>query len=411
MRKALIVVALALLAGGLWWWKRPAPDTAAPGLAAPSAGGASAPAGPPQVVGVVKAQQQDVPVRLEATGTVTPLNTVDLRAQVTSTIAQVLVKEGQMVRKGELLFRFDDRADRAQLEKARAQLARDRAQLADAERQQRRAQELVQQKFIAQSALDTALTNFEAAQALVKSDEVAVQAAQVQLSYSELRAPISGRVGSVNVYPGSLVQPASTATPLLNIAQLDPISIAFNVPETELAALLAAAKAGSLSAEAVLPGSPRTPGGAPPLVGKVSFVDNAVDASTGTIKVKAEFDNKAQLLWPGQYLRVRLVLRTLKDAVVVPQAALILRGQDRSVYVVDAEGKAKLVPIKLRQPFGELAAIEGVQAGEQVVLDGKQNLRPGTVLKVQPTQLNPANRPAGPASGASAADSASGAAR
>ncbi|MEO3690134.1 efflux RND transporter periplasmic adaptor subunit [Roseateles paludis] len=414
MRKALIVVALALLAGGLWWWKRPAPDVtaAAPTLGAPSAGGASAPAGPPQAVGAVKAQQQDVPVRLEATGTVTPLNTVDLRAQVTSTIAQVLVKEGQMVRKGELLFRFDDRADRALLEKARAQLARDRAQLADAERQQRRAQELVQQKFIAQSALDTALTNFEAAQALVKSDEVAVQAAQVQLSYSELRAPISGRVGSVNVYPGSLVQPASTATPLLNIAQLDPISIAFNVPETELAALLAAARAGSLSAEAVLPGSPRAPGNAPPLVGKVSFVDNAVDASTGTIKVKAEFDNKAQLLWPGQYLRVRLVLRTLKDAVVVPQAAIILRGQDRSVYVVDAEGKAKLVPIKLRQPFGELAAIEGIQPGEQVVLDGKQNLRPGTPLKVQPAQVNPAGgRPGGAASAASSPDSASGAAR
>ena len=411
MRKALIVVPLALLAGGLWWWKHPTPDAAAPGLAAPSAGGASAPAGPPQAVGVARALQQDVPVRIEVTGTVTPLNVVDLRAQVTSTIAQVLVKDGQMVRKGELLFRFDDRADRAQLDKARAQLARDRAQAADLERQQRRASELVQQKFIAQSALDTATANLEAAQALVRSDEVAVQAAQVQLSYSELRAPISGRAGQVNVFPGTLVQPAATATPLVNIAQLDPISIAFNVPETELAALLAAARAGSLSAEAVLPGSPRAPGNAPPLVGKVSFVDNAVDASTGTIKVKAEFDNKAQLLWPGQYLRVRLVLRTLKDAVVVPQAALILRGQDRSVYIVDAEGKAKLVPIKLRQPFGELAAIEGIQPGDQVVLAGKQNLRPGTPLKVQPAQLNPANRPPGAASAASGPDSASGATR
>lgn len=393
--KFLVVVGVAALATGLWWWKRPAPE-AATGPAAAPASAASAAVAPPQSVGVVKALKQDVPVRLEASGTVTAVNSVDLRAQTTTTVAQVLVKDGQSVKKGDLLFRFDDRADRAALDKARAQLLRDRATLADLERQHRRAVDLLSQKFVAQSAVDTALANLEAGQALVKSDEVAVQAAQVQLSYSELRAPISGRVGTVNAFPGTLVQPAAAAPALLNIAQIDPISIAFNLPETELAPLLAAAKkGGEMTAEAVLPTAPK---GTPPVVGKVVFVDNNVDASTGTIKVKAQFDNQAEQLWPGQYLKVRVTLRTLKDAVVVPQAAVILRGQERSVYVVTPEGTAKQLPVQVTRPFGELAVVEGVPAGSDVVVEGKQNLRPGTPLRVQQAQVNPAAKPASAAS-------------
>jgi RND family efflux transporter MFP subunit len=397
MRVKLIVVGLAVVAGGLWWWKRSPVDPA--GTAPAAATATSGAALPVQSVGVVKALKQDVPVRLEASGTVTAINSVDLRAQTTTTVAQVLVKEGQSVRKGDLLFRFDDRADRASLDKARAQLLRDRATLADLERQHRRATELLAQKFVSQSAVDTALANLESGQALVKSDEVAVQAAQVQLSYSELRAPINGRVGTVNVYPGSLVQAAAAAPALLNIAQVDPITIAFNLPESELAPLLAAARGGEMGAEALLPGSPR---GTPPVTGKVVFVDNNIDPSTGTIKVKAQFDNRTELLWPGQYLRVRVTLRTLKDAVVVPAAALILRGQDRSVYVVAPDTTAKQVPVQLRHSFGEMAVVEGIGAGDQVVVDGKQNLRPGTPLKLQQALVNPAARaasaPEGPAS-------------
>lgn len=378
-----------------------------PRESAPAAGGsAAAPAGaasalPPQSVSVIAVKTADVPVTVEASGTVTPLQSVDLRAQTTSTVAQVLVKDGQFVKKGELLFRFDDRADRASLEKARAQLARDRASQADLDRQLRRARELQAQNFIAASAVDTAQAAYDAGVALVKSDEAAVQAAQVTLSYNELRAPISGRAGIVSVFPGSLVQANATATPLVNIAQMDPISIAFTLPETQLGALLAATQAGRLEAEALPP--PGAPRGAASIRGQVTVVDNLVDATTGTIKVKAEFDNRAQTLWPGQYLRVRVTLRTVKGAVVVPQAAIILRGNERLVYVAQADNTARLLPVQLRFAQGEQAIVEGLEAGMRVVMDGKQNLRPGTPLKIQPLPT------AQPASAASAA--ASGAAR
>jgi RND family efflux transporter MFP subunit len=367
---------------------------AAAGTSAP-AGAASAP--PAQNVGVVKVRQADVPVVVEASGTVTALQSVDLRAQTTSTVAQVLVKDGQSVKKGELLFRFDDRAQRAELEKARAQLARDRAALGDLERQFKRAQELVAQNFVSRSALDTAQANLESGQALVKSDEAAIQAAQVTLGYNELRAPINGRVGIVSVYPGSLVQANATAAPLVNIAQLDPIAVTFVVPETQLAPLLAATRAGDLEVEAITPGSAR---GTAAIKGRVTAVDNLVDAATGTIKVKAEFDNKTQALWPGQYLRVRVTLRTLKGVTVVPQAAIIMRGNERSVYVVGPDNTAKLVPVQVRQSMGEQAVVEGLDASAQVVMEGKQNLRPGTPLRIQPS-----------GGGAAAAAAASGASK
>lgn len=381
---------LALLAG----CGRKDDVAGAPASGAPApAGAASAP--PPQNVTVVQVRQADVPITVEASGTVTALQSVDLRAQTTSTVAQVLVKDGQTVTKGQLLFRFDDRADGAALEKARAQLARDRASLSDLERQLNRARELRAQNFIAPSAVDTAQANFDAGQALVRSDEAAVQAAQVTAGYNELRAPISGRAGIVSVYPGSLVQANATAAALVNIAQLDPIAITFTVPETQLASLLAATRAGELDVEA--PPPPGAPKGAAAIKGRVTAVDNLVDTTTGTIKVKAEFDNKAQALWPGQYQRVRVTLRTLKGATVVPQAAIIMRGNDRSVYVVGPGNTAKLVPVQLRQAMGEQVVVDGLDATAQVVLDGKQNLRPGTPLRIQA----PAAAASKPASGAS----------
>ena len=374
----LLLISCGLAFAALSGCGRKAEGGAAPGA---PAGAASAP--PAQNVGVVKVRQADVPITVEASGTVTALQSVDLRAQTTSTVAQVLVKDGQNVRKGELLFRFDDRADRAALDKARAQLARDRASLADLERQLTRAKELKAQNFIAQNAVDTAQANFDAGQALIRSDEAAVQAAQVAVGYNELRAPISGRAGIVSVFPGSLVQANATAAPLVNIAQLDPIAISFTVPETQLGSLLSATRAGQLDVEALPP--PGSPRGAASIKGRVTAVDNLVDATTGTIKVKAEFDNKAQALWPGQYLRVRVTLRTLQGVTVVPQAAIIMRGNERSVYVVGPDNTAKLVPVQLRQAMGEQVVVEGLDATAQVVMEGKQNLRPGMPLRIQPS--------------------------
>jgi len=374
MRATSPLILCALLVTGLaGCGKKDAGSASAPGAAA------SAPQA--QNVSVMQVKQADVPITVEASGTVTALQSVDLRAQTTSIVSQVLVKDGQSVKKGDLLFRFDDRGDRAAMEKARAQIARDRASMSDLERQLNRAKELKGQNFIAQSAVDTAQANFDAGQALLRSDEAALQATQVTLGYNELRAPISGRVGIVSVYPGSLVQANSSAAPLVNIAQLDPIAISFTVPETQLGALLSATRAGELDVEALPP--PGSARGATSIKGRVTAVDNLVDAATGTIKVKAEFDNKAQALWPGQYLRVRVTLRILKGVTVVPQAAIILRGTERSVYVVGPDNTAKLVPVQMRQAMGEQAVVEGLDATAQVVMDGKQNLRPGTPLRIQ----------------------------
>lgn len=404
-----LTLIVIVLAGAGWWWKgRSASDGEGKGTANAPAAGASAARSAPQLVGVWKAQKQDVPVSLEASGTVVALATVDLRAQTTSTVRELLIKDGDMVRKGQPLFRFDDRADRANLDKARAQLARDRASLADLERQLKRAEELKAQGFVAQNAVDTALSNVEAASALIQSDEAAVQAAQVALSYNEVRAPFAGRAGQLNVVPGTLVQANAAALPLVSIAQLHPIGVGFVVPETQLAAVLAAtrgSKAEGLEAQVIMPGARGAKAAEEAIKGRVTFVDNLVDASTGTLKLKAEFANDKQALWPGQYVRVRMVLRTLKDAVVVPQAAIIQRGNERSVYVAGPDGTAQQKVVQTRYPFGELVVVEGVEAGEQVVLDGKQNLRPGVPLKLQPAALNPA------AAARKASDAASGASK
>lgn len=405
---ALSLIVLMLVAGGGWWWKArsaEARSATSPAEGATVSARAASGAGGTQLVGVVTAQRRDVPVTVEASGTVTPINQVDIRAQTTSTVRDVLVRDGQTITKGQPLFRFDERADRANLDKARAQLARDKASLADLQRQYERAKDLLAQKFVAQSAVDTALANLEAGRSLVDGDTAALQSATVALSYNEVRAPFGGRAGAVNVWPGSLVQASATGTPLVNIVQIDPIAVSFNLPETELAPVLDAmrpvegTKAVPLEVQAMLPtieGGPArkdSRGGQPVDAiarGRLSFVDNLVDATTGTIKLKAEFENGAQKLWPGQYLRVRMTLRSMPGVVVIPQAAIILRGSDRQVYVVGPDRTAQLKPVTLRYTFGEMAVVDGVDAGALVVLDGKQNLRPGTPVRTQPAAVDPA---------------------
>jgi RND family efflux transporter MFP subunit len=378
-------------------------------------------------------QRRDAPVNVEVAGTVVPLNSVEIRPQVSSTVLKVAVQEGQPVRRGDVLFVMDDRNERANLEKARAQLQRDRATLADYERQYKRAQELRAQNFIAQSALDSSQTQFEAQQALLRTDEAAVQAAEVALSYTTLRAPMDGRCGVVSVNPGSLVQPNGAA--LLTINQIDPIGVSFNVPEAQLSGLLAAAgiaraAAGKPAAAASAQGRPASAAGKAPvggpsptlsvllptggerrrggepaaaLPGRLSFVDNAVDTATGTIRAKGTLPNGQQQLWPGQYVSVRLTLRTLENALVIPQAAIIQRGAERTVYVVGADDTVQARAVQIRQPLGEFVAVEGLNDGERVVVEGKQNLRPGGAVRI-------AAAPAGKgASGAAA--SASGASR
>jgi RND family efflux transporter MFP subunit len=284
----------------------------------------------------------------------------------------VHIKEGQFVRSGELLFTLDDRNDRANLDKANAQLARDQASLSDLERQYKRSQELVAQKFISQGASDTLQTQVEAQQALLKSDQAAVQLAKIAISNGAIFAPMAGRVGAINVTSGSLVQPTST---LASLTQINPISVSFSVPEGSLQSLLEARRRGAVVVKASRANTDKA------LDGKLSFIDNAVDPVAGTIRVKAEFDNSDTALWPGQYVNTKITVSTLKDAVVVPLAALVTQTNGRLVYAMREDKTVKQYPVGLLYTFDVNAVVSGLKGGENIIVEGKQNLRSGS--KVQ----------------------------
>jgi RND family efflux transporter MFP subunit len=337
------------------------------------ANGARGGAMPPTTVNVVPVKRQDVAIEVGSNGTVTPLRTVDLHPQTTSTIRTVHIKEGQFVKAGQLMFSLDDRADRANVDKAKAQVARDQASLADLERQYKRSQDLFAQKFIAQSAVDSLKSQVDAARALLQSDAAAARANHVSASYNEIRAPMSGRVGSINVFPGSLVQ---LATSLTTITQLDPITVAFTLPESSLASLMQAQRGGKVEVEA------RAGSEGKPVKGNLSFIDNMVDPTSGTIKVKAEFANGDNNLWPGQYVNTRVTVRTLKDATVIPQNAIITNVKGTFVYVMAQDGTARMVPVSTLYAFGVNAAVGGLSGSEKVITEGKQNLRPGGKVRL-----------------------------
>ena len=362
-----VLVGVVCVAGGAWYMTQQGTEAAPP----KSAGGQG-----PTTVSVTKPQRRDVPVVLQANGTVVPLSTVDLHPQTTATIVKVHIKEGQFVKAGDLLFSLDDRSERANLDKAQAQVMRDRASLADLERQYRRSLELLSQKFIAQGAVDTLKSQLDAAAALLNADIAAARSVSVDASYTSIRAPMSGRVGAIPVYPGSLVQ---LATSLTTITQLDPINVSFTLPESSLSGLLQAQHAGTVPVT-VSVGSP-----AREIQGKLSFIDNSVDPQAGVIRVKAEFGNKDTDLWPGQYVNTKLVSQVLKDALVVPQNAIISNTRGTFVYAVAPDQTAKMVKITRLHSFGEHAAVSGLDGSEQVIVDGKQNLRPGSKVRIAAT--------------------------
>ncbi|HSV59706.1 MAG TPA: efflux RND transporter periplasmic adaptor subunit [Variovorax sp.] len=383
MKKKVVLPVLAVLvvgAAALWWGLSRQAATGAITKGGQAGNGAAA------VVTLAQASKQDVPVTVQVNGSVVSLNSVDLRPQITNTVREVHVKEGQFVKAGQLLFSLDERADQANLAKARAQQLKDEATLADLERQYKRNQELLAQNFISKSAADATLSQLEAQRAAVAADRAAVQAAQVALGYSTLRAPIAGRIGAVNIYPGSLVQPGGS---LLTITQLDPIAVSFPVPEDKLQDLLAAAR-GQTTVQAIVPGRK-------PLQGRLDFVDNTVDPQIGTVRAKAVFDNADQSLWPGQFVETQVTVRTLKDVTVIPAAAVMLLADGSSVYVVDGQNTATRRKVEPLYTFGTQVAVKGLEPGEQVVLEGKQNVRQGGKVRTDaPRAQPPAGGPTGP---------------
>ena len=373
-----IVVALGV-AGG-WWGSRSTKQDAQAAKKASS--------GIPVVT--VRSESRDVPVKLRANGTVASLQSVDLRAQITSTVREVHIREGQNVQKGDLLVSLDARAEEANLRKAEAQVEKDRADLATAMRNLERQRELFNQKFIAQAALDTAQNQVDTLKGQMAVDAAAVEAARVARAYTEIRAPFAGRTGVIPVRAGSLVQPAqntaASAPPLVTITQIDPISVTFTLPEQELATVQAGMRSGNVPVTAT------SSSGTDTFKGKLTFVDNAVDTATGTIRVKAEFANPNGHLWPGMYVNVELAPRTITNATVIPAQAVQTGPENRFVYVVGEDRKVASKPVKLAYLEEGVAVVTGLAPGERIVTEGGQNLRPGSTV-VEADRSQPAEAP------------------
>ena len=323
---------------------------------------------PPVTVSTVPVEQKDLAVRLRATGVVSPINSVDVKAQTNSIIGKVFVRDGQFVKAGDVLFTLDARTEEANIMKAQAQLAKDTASLGDAQRQLKRAQELAAQSFIAQGQVDTASANVDVWTATVNSDKAAIDAARVALSYARILAPQSGRIGTVNVSNGATVQ--ANITNLLTITQVNPIAVTFTLPQRNISDALEALKAGGAPVTATLADNGGT------FKGKLQFVDSQIDAASGSVKAKAYFKNDEEKLWPGAYVEVQQTLREIKEALVIPQGAVIYSARGPFAYVVE-NGKAVARPLKIVQAQGAEIAVTGVTLGEPIILEGKQNVRPG----------------------------------
>lgn len=367
MKKISIAIALLAISSAAWYgWNK----QASPAPEANKAGAKNE--GPPTPVSTVLAKRQDVPIILTANASVSPLASVDLRPQVANTIVKVHVAEGDTVKQGQLLFSLDQRNELANVARAKAQIAKGQATLQDLERQLQRSNDLLAQNFISRGASDTLQTQLQAQRASLAVDHANLQTAQVALDYTSIKAPMNGRVGAINVYPGSLVQPS---TSLLQISQLNPINLTFTAPEEQISQLIAAQKNAAVVVQTSLPGSNTV------LQGKLSFIDNAVDSNSGAIKLKAQFDNPEHLLWPGQYSNVSMTVKTMRDVVVVPIAAVVTNVRGKSVFTVEAGQTAKLKPVTLVYAFGANAVVSGIEGGEKVIVDGRQNLRPGGKIK------------------------------
>ena len=338
---------------------------------------------PPQVVTTKVVEKKSMPIIVEATGNIVAANIVDIRPQTTNLVSKIHIKEGQEVKKGDLLFTLDDRADKANFEKAKA-LADDAA------RQYKRSIELLEKKFLSQAAVDTSLAN-------MKSAEATARAAEVALSFDYIRSPIRGRAGVINIFPGSLVQAgtnvststSATATTttgaMVTITQLDPINVQFTVSEKEIPLLL-----GDDHTNDPLTVSVDVTGSQTPIEGKVYVVDNQIDPAIGAVRVKAQMDNKNNIMIPGQFVRVRLKAKTLQDALVVPTQAIVTNTKGDHLYVVEKDNKVALKPVKVIYQYQGETVVSGVDETAKVVVEGKQNLRPNSVIKEAPTSAEKA---------------------
>jgi multidrug efflux system membrane fusion protein len=327
------------------------------------------------------ATRKSMPITLTVVGTAEAYSTVAVRSQITGELTSVAFSDGDDVTKGQLLFSLDRRPFETALEQAEANLQRDLAQAANAKAQTDRYRDLTSRGIATKEQLDQFATNAVALDATVAADRAAVESAKVQLTYATILSPISGRTGKLMVHPGNLVR-ANDTTPLVVINQIAPIYVSFGVPETQLGALKESMARRALDVEA----RPSEDKG-PPSRGHVSFLDNAVDPTTGTIEIRGRFPNEDRRLWPGQFVNVTVTLGVEPDAIVVPTTAVQNGQQGTYVFVVKGDSTVELRPVKVSRAAGaETVVRSGLAAGETVVTEGQLRLVPGVRITARAGQ-------------------------
>jgi multidrug efflux system membrane fusion protein len=345
-------------------------------------------------VAVAPVQRQDMPVYLSGLGAVTAFNTANIKSRVDGQIMKVNFREGENVRQGDLLIEIDSRPYEVQLEQAQAQLSRDQAQLGDAKLNLDRYTALIPSGSISQQQVDTQRALVHQVEGTVQNDRALADSAKLQITYSHITAPFNGRVGLRQVDVGNIVH-ASDTTPMLILTQLQPIAVIFTLPEDVLRNVSQHMKNSTLQVDAFSRDDQTKIAS-----GKLQTIDNQIDPTTGTAKLKAVFDNKDNQLWPNQFVNADLLLETRKDSTVVPTAAILRGPQGTFVYAVKADKTVEARPVTVSLTQGDTTAISsGLNPGDSVVTDGQDKLQSGS--KIEPR--NPAPSKGSNGSGKAAA--------
>ena len=346
---------------------------------------------PPALVITAPATEQNVPVLIKAIGNVEASESVSIRTQISGELTKVAFREGQDVQKGALLFQLDPRTQKAALVKAEASLSRNRTLLNNARKDYERYSQLVKEGIVTQEQAEGYRTKADSAAADVAADIAAVESARAQLSYCTITAPISGRLGALAIDRGNVVKANDTV--LVTINKLTPINVSFTIAEKDLTAVKRRMASGRVTVAAEVPGATGTKE-----TGVVTFIDNIIDATTGTIRIKASFENSKKLLWPGQFVNLSMTMTLLNKAVVVPSHAIQTGQKEQFVFVVTKEGTAEIRPVVSGPVSGGITVIEkGLQAGEQVVIDGQMRVIPGGKVEIKQPDKPEAAKPGVPA--------------
>jgi len=378
----IFLVIFAIAGGGFYWWTtqgggKPG-EMAAKG--APKGEGKAPGKGNrgPVSVTTVKVERAAMPVIIDTVGTVESEHSVAVRPQVSGPLDAVLFKEGDRVKQGQALFRLDARPMQASLDQARAALARDQAQLTQAQAQEARLRPLMEKEYVTRQEYDVAATQAKALESTVNANKALVEQAQLQMSYAQVSAPISGRTGSLSVRAGNLVTGGTGGAPLVVINSTQPILVSLGVPQRYLDEVRKYWGTADLKVE--ISPNPGAPGVA---VGKLVFIDNTVNPTTGTITLKAQVKNEKEELWPGQFIAARIVLKVEKDALVLPEAA-VLPGQSGAFVFVVRDGRAKVQSVTVdRQVGSQMVISAGLKGDEEVLINVPPSVTDGSQVVVR----------------------------